>query len=220
MAMAFVRTLVRSTFPPPYTRGLRVILGAEEKLMEKGARIMEKLLEEKDTRIMEKDTLLEMMAEEAAHALSRYTAVLSNRVIIDTGLKSAFPDAKTFSLRYEQFSCSVFFENFKHPLDIELVQDLSHSCMLLACCLTAVLSIVVKMTLVYASVCWCCVSYIVSLSSHALIYCVMARLSCCRGGGECTNLLGAAVGGGVNAPTYWEPCRGPRRPPAAAKSQL
>ena len=41
MAMAFVRTLVRSTFPPPYTRGLRVILGAEEKLMAK-------LLEEKD----------------------------------------------------------------------------------------------------------------------------------------------------------------------------
>ena len=48
MAMAFVRTLVRSTFPPPYTRGLRVILGAEEKLMAK-------LLEEKDARIMEKD---------------------------------------------------------------------------------------------------------------------------------------------------------------------
>ena len=66
MAMAFVRTLVRSTFPPPYTRGLRVILGAQEKIMtklleEKDARIMEK-----DAHIMEKDTLLEMMAEEGA----------------------------------------------------------------------------------------------------------------------------------------------------------
>ena len=116
MAMAFVRTLVRSTFPPPYTRGLLVILGAEEKLMAK-------LLEEKDARIMEKDTLLEMMAEEAAHTLSRYTAVLSNRVIIDTGLKSAFPDAKTFTLRYEQFLKTAVLQNNRLSPAADCVRD-------------------------------------------------------------------------------------------------
>lgn len=63
----------------------------------------EKLVEAKDKLVERLETQLDDLALQSAQVIAQRTAILCNRVIIDTGLRKAFNATQPFSHCYEQF---------------------------------------------------------------------------------------------------------------------
>lgn len=64
---------------------------------------MKSPVKSKDELVEQLKTQLDDLAVQSAQAIAKGTALLRNRVIIDTGLRKTFDMKESFSFRYEQF---------------------------------------------------------------------------------------------------------------------